>query len=204
MLAAASFRRFAREVGSLFKNGEVLVALALFALPSGSFALTNALGAWSDSFHAPASLVSLISGLGIILGSIVGCALVPPLARRVSLRPLYLSIGIVGAAFTASMLLAPRVPWTFGLAFVGENFFQAAAVAACMAIIFEVIGPANPLAATIFAVLAAAQSLPVDYMEFVDARGYHSNGITGAFLTDALISGSVCVLLAMGFVAQIS
>ena len=198
MLAAASFSRFAREVVSLFKKSEVLVALALFALPSSSFALTNALGAWSDSFHAPASLVSVISGLGIILGSIVGCALVPFLARQVPLRPLYLSIGLVGAAFTAALLLGPRVPWTFGLAFVGENFFQAAAVAACMAIIFEVIGPANPLAATIFAVLAAAQSLPVDYMEFIDARGYHSNGITGAFLTDALISGSVCVLLAMG------
>jgi MFS transporter, PAT family, beta-lactamase induction signal transducer AmpG len=197
ILAAASFSRFAREVVSLFKRGEVLVALTLFALPSASFALTNALGAWSDSFHAPASLVSLIGGLGIILGSIAGCAFVPFLARRIPLRPLYLSVGLVGAAFTVGLLLAPRAPWTFGLAFVGENFFQSAAVAACMAIIFEVIGPANPLAATTFAVLAAAQSLPVDYMEFIDARGYHSHGITGAFLSDALISGGVCVLLAI-------
>ena len=197
MLAAASFSRFAHEVASLFKSREVLVALTLFALPSGAFALTNALGAWSDGFHAPPSLVSVISGFGIILGSVAGCALVPPLARKVPLRPLYLSIGLVGAAFTASLVLAPRGPWAFGLAFVGENFFQSAAVATFMAIIFEVIGPGNPLAATTFAVLAAAASLPVDYMEFVDARGYHSNGITGAFLTDALVSGSVCVLLAI-------
>jgi PAT family beta-lactamase induction signal transducer AmpG len=197
MLAAASFSRFASEVVALFKSGEVLLALTLFALPSSSFALTNALGAWSDSFQAPPSLVSVISGFGIILGSVVGCALVPLVARKVPLRPLYLTIGLVGALFTAGLLLAPRVPWTFGLAFVGENFLQAAAVAASMAIIFEVIGPANPLAATTFALLAAAQSLPVDYMEFIDARGYHSHGITGAFLTDALISGSVCVLLAM-------
>jgi PAT family beta-lactamase induction signal transducer AmpG len=197
MLAAASFSRFASEVVALFKSGEVLLALTLFALPSSSFALTNALGAWSDSFQAPPSLVSVISGFGIILGSVVGCALVPLVARKVPLRPLYLTIGLVGALFTAGLLLAPRVPWTFGLAFVGENFLQAAAVAASMAIIFEVIGPADPLAATTFALLAAAQSLPVDYMEFIDARGYHSHGITGAFLTDALISGSVCVLLAM-------
>jgi PAT family beta-lactamase induction signal transducer AmpG len=195
ILAAASFSRFAREVVALFKNDEVLVALALFALPAGSFALTNALGAWSDSFHAPASLVSIISGFGIIFGSIIGCALVPFLARKAPLRPLYLSIGVVGAIFTASLLLAPRVPWAFGLAFVGENFFQAAAVATVMAIIFEVIGPGNPLAATTFALLAASQSLPVDYMEFVDARGYHSYGISGAFLTDALVSTVACVLL---------
>jgi PAT family beta-lactamase induction signal transducer AmpG len=39
-------------------------------------------------------------------------------------------------------------------------------------------------------------NLPIDYMEFIDARGYEWRGITGAFVTDALISGSACVLLA--------
>lgn len=198
-LAIASFGRFAREVISLLKNREVLVALVMFGLPSASFALTNALGAWSESFHAAPSLVSLISGVGIILGSISGCALVPALAKRIALRPLYLSIGLVGAAFTLGLLLAPRGSVTFGLAFVGENFFQSAAAATGLAIIFEVIGPGNPLAATTFALLCAALTLPVDYMEFVDARGYHWQGITGAFLADALISGSACALLAIAF-----
>lgn len=199
VLAAASFRRFAREVISLFGNREVLIALAMFALPSASFALTNTLGAWNESFHASPSLVSLISGVGIILGSIAGCALVPPLAKRLPLRPLYLSIGLVGAAFTVGLLFVPHVSWTFGLAFMGENFFQSAAAATALAIIFEVIGPGNPLAATTFALLCAAVDLPVDYMEFVDARGYHWHGITGAFLADALLSGSACALLAIAF-----
>jgi PAT family beta-lactamase induction signal transducer AmpG len=195
--AAASFSRFAREVILLFRNREVLMALALFALPSASFALTNALGSWSESFHATPSLVSVISGVGIILGSIAGCALVPPLAERLPLRPLYLSIGLVGAAFTVGLLFVPHVPWTFGLAFMGENFFQSAAAATALAIIFEVIGPGNPLAATTFALLCAAVDLPIDYMELVDARAYHWHGITGAFLADALISGSACCLLAV-------
>lgn len=199
VLASTTFSRFAREVISLLRNREVLVALPMFALPSASFALTNTLGAWSDSFHAAPSLVSLISGGGIILGSITGCALVPTLARRVALRPLYLSIGLVGAAFTLGLLLAPRGSATFGLAFVGENFFQSAAAATGLAIIFDVIGPGNPLAATTFALLCAALTLPVDYMEFVDARGYRWDGITGAFLADALISGSACTLLAIVF-----
>jgi PAT family beta-lactamase induction signal transducer AmpG len=62
---AGCFSRFAREVISLPKKREVLIAMALFALPSSSFALTNALGAWSDSFHASPSLVSFISGGGL-------------------------------------------------------------------------------------------------------------------------------------------
>lgn len=130
-----------------------------------------------------------------ILGSIAGCALVPPVARKIPLRPLYLSIGLVGAAFTLSLLLLPRESATYGLAFMGENLLQAAAIATACAIIFELIGPGNPLAATTFALLNAAMCFPIDYMEVVDARGYDWHGITGAFLTDAFVSGCACILL---------
>ncbi len=195
--AAENFSRFAREVILLLKRREVLVALVMFALPSAAFALTNTLGAWSGSFHATPSVVSIISGVGIMLGSIAGCGLVPPMARRIPLRLLYLSIGLLGAAFTLGLLLLPRLSATFGLAFMGENFFQSAALAAALAIMFEVIGPGNPLAATTFAVLMAALTLPIDYMQFIDARAYHWHGITGAFLADALVGGSACLLLAI-------
>jgi PAT family beta-lactamase induction signal transducer AmpG len=166
-------------------------------LPAASFALTNALGGWSGDFHAPPSLVSILSGAGLVLGSILGCSIVPFMARNVPLRPLYLSIGLIGAAFTLSLLLLPRVPATFGLAFMGENFFQAAAIATSLSITFEVIGPGNPLAATTFALLSAAMNFPIDYMEVIDARGYDLSGISGAFLADALISAGACVLLAI-------
>ncbi len=197
MLAVENFSRFAREVALLLKRRAVLLALVMFALPSASFALTNALGAWSESFHATASVVSLISGVGIMLGSIAGCALVPPMARKIPLRLLYLSIGLLGAAFTLGLLLLPRLSATFALAFLGENFFQSAALAAALAIMFEVIGRGNPLAATTFALLMAALTVPIDYMQFVDARAYHWHGITSAFLTDALLGGAACLLLAL-------
>lgn len=197
VLANENFSRFVGEIVSLLKRREVLIALALFMLPSASFALTNALGGWSGNFHASASLVSLIGGGGLVLGGVVGCSTVPLMARKLPLRPLYLSIGFVGAALTLTLLLLPRVPATYGLAFVVENTMQSAAFAAGLAIIFEIIGPGNPLAATTFALLSAAMSLPTDYMEIVDARGYDWHGITGAFLADSLVSGSACVLLAV-------
>ena len=196
-LAAQNFRRFGRDVTLLLKRREFLVALALFALPSASFALTNALGAWSGSFHVTPSSTSIIGGAGIILGSIAGCAIVPPIARHISLRPLYLSIGFVGATFTLGLLLLPHLSATFALAFIGENFFQAAAVATALAIIFEVIGPDNPLAATVFALLSCALNLPIDYMELLDAGGFDWHGIAGAFIVDAVTSASACVLLAV-------
>ncbi len=125
-------------------------------LPSASFALTNTLGSWSGDFHAPASLVSIISGVGLIFGSVAGCSIVPLMARKLPLLPLYLSVGLVGAAFTFSLLLLPHVPTTFGLVFMGENFFQAAAIATGTAIIFGLIGPGYAFCSP--SLLAAASS----------------------------------------------
>ena len=196
-LARESFSRFIREVASLFRRSEVLVALALFILPSGSFALTNVLGGWGKDFHAAAALVSFLGGMGSMLAGIIGCSLMPVLARKLPLRPLYLSIGLLGAAFTLSLLLLPHVPWTYGLAFIGENIWQSAAIATAMAIIFEVIGPGNPLAATIFSVLGASGNLPIFYMELIDGRGFHWLGVDGAFICDAVVSGAACLVLAV-------
>lgn len=196
-LARESFSRFLREVASLFRRNEVLVALALFILPSGSFALTNVLGGWGKNFRAVPALVTFLGGMGAMLAGIIGCALMPLLARKLPLRPLYLSIGLIGAAFTLSLLFLPHVPWTYGLAFIGENIFQSAAIATAMAIIFEVIGPGNPLAATIFSLLGASGNLPIFYMELIDGRGFHWRGVDGAFSVDAAVSGAACLMLAV-------
>lgn len=123
VLASENFRRFAREIIAIVKRRETLVALALFMLPSASFGLSNVLGGWSGDYHTTPSFVSLSSGVGLVVGAITGCSLVPPLAQKVPLRPLYLSIGLLGAAFTLGLLFLPRMPATYGIAFLGENLF---------------------------------------------------------------------------------
>jgi PAT family beta-lactamase induction signal transducer AmpG len=196
-LANGAFGRFFREIAALLKRREVLVALSLFTLPAASFALTNVLGGWGSSFRANPGLVTLLGGAGSVAAGVVGTLLVPTFAKRLPLRPLYLSIGFVGAAFTLGLLLFPQTSWTYGAAFVGENIFQAAAFATALAIVFEVIGPGNPLAATIFALLSAALNLPGTYMEVIDGYGYDWHAVKGAFLADGVVSAGACVLLAI-------
>lgn len=197
MLASESFGRFWREVVALLKRHEVLIAMALFLLPSGSFALTNVLAGVGRDFSASPRIVSLLGGVGTSVAGIGGSFLLKPLARWMPLRPLYLTIGIAGALFTLSLLLMPREPWAFGLAMVGENIFQALAFAATYAISFEVIGPGNPLAATTFSILNSAVALPVIYMGYLDGSGYDWRGITGSFVVDAGLGLAACLFLAV-------
>lgn len=169
-LARESFGRFWREVASLLVKREVGMALLLFCLPCASFALTDVLGGTGNDFSANARTVSLLAGIGTTVSGIVGSLMLFPLARKFSMRPVYLGIGIVGAVFTLSLIALPRSPWSFGVAITGENLFQALAFAASSAITFEVIGTGNPLAATLYTLLVSATNLPVTYMQYLDGR----------------------------------
>jgi len=194
-LASESFAAFVRDVLALLKRRQVLIALALFLMPSASFALTNVLGGLGGDFHASARVVGLAGGIGVLTAGIVGSLVYPLLSRGMPLRPLYLCIGIAGALFTLSLLLLPHTPAAFAIAFVGENLFQALAITGAFAIGFETIGQNNPLAATTFSVLAAASNLPIVYMQVIDAHAYGWHGVAGSYAADATLGIVACTLL---------
>lgn len=198
-LASESFGQFWREVATLLRRREVVTALLLFVMPAASFALTNVLGGAGRDFAASERMVSLFAGTGSVIAGLVGSFLLFPLARRTALRPLYLGIGIVGGIFTLSLIFLPRMPWSFAIAITGENLFQALAFSAGNAINFEVIGPNNPFAATLFTLLISATNLPIVYMQYLDGRGYDRAGLAGSYVTDAGLSIAACLLLAWLF-----
>lgn len=196
-LASESFSAFFRDVVSLLKRREILIALAILLSPAGAFTLTNLLGGLGTEFHASTRLLSLAGGAGVAVAGVAGSLIFPFFAKHLALRPLYLTIGVVGACFTLSLLLLPRAPAVFALAMIGENIFQSLALTGTFAISFETIGQKNPLAATTFSVLGAACNFPIVYMQLVDGHAYTWHGISGEFLSDALLGMLACILLAL-------
>ena len=176
------------------RRREVLVVLFLFLSPCSSFALTNLLGGLGDDFHASAGAISLAGGLGTFIPGIVGCALFPIFARRLPLHFFYLTNGIIGSLFTLSLLELPHATGTFALAMFGEFLFQAVPFSVQIGIVFEAIGPDNPLAATTFSFLTAATNIPVAYMVVADGRAYAAHGIAGSFDLDASVCIAACLL----------
>lgn len=193
-LAGESFVQFSREVLALLRRREVVIVLLLFLSPCSTFVLPNLLGGLGGEFHASARAVSLAGGAGAFVPGLLGCSLFPIIARRVRLRFFYLGNGILGCLFTLSLIILPHTTTTFALAAFGEYLFQAIAYSVQIGIVFEAIGPDNPLAATTFSFLTAATNVPVTWVTLVDGHGYSSAGITGMFLYDAMIGIITCLL----------
>ncbi len=198
-LVGERYAEFFRELFALLTQRRVQIAMMLFLLPSSSFALTNVLGGICADFSASERLVGLLGGGGSVFAGLVGSLLLPPLARKFTLRPLYLGIGVTGALFTLSLLLLPRVPWTFAVAITGENLFQSLSNAAMAAIIFETMGSGSAFASTLFSLLLAGANFAIFYMGIVDGHAYTWRGVTGSFAIDATVSSVVALSLGAAF-----
>jgi PAT family beta-lactamase induction signal transducer AmpG len=197
-----SFKAFLAEIVALLRRREVLLALLLFVLPTGSFALTNFLSGVGKDFGASEAFVGRMGGVVLTVAGVVGSLLLPGLVRRfrgVPLVRLYLGLATVGAVFTLGLLLLPRTPATFAVAFLGENVFQALAFTTEVAITFAVIGKDNPLAATQFSLLTSATVLPIVVMGMVDGRAYGAHGLSGALLVDGGLCLAACVAMMVVF-----
>jgi len=193
-LASESFPQFFGDLVSLVKRREVLIAILLFIAPAGTFSLTNFLGGRGNDFHASPGFVGLVGGVGVALGGIAGCFVFRPLSRLMPLRPLYLSVGVVGALVTLGLILLPRTPASYAIILIAENIFQSLAITTSIAVIFETIGRDNPLAATTFCFISSAYGVPISYMLYVDAFGFARGGIAGSLAMDA-VTGIVASLL---------
>jgi len=196
-----SFRTLFRELRMLLTRREVLLAMLLFVAPTGAFALTNQLTGVAGEFHASDAFVSRIGGTVLSVAGAAVCLLVPFFTRWIKPLPLYLMIGTTGSLFTLALLLLPRTPATFALAFMAENVMQAMSFTAAVAISFTTIGGDNPLAATQFTLLTSATVLPILYMGVLDGRTYTGlagmHGLAAMYGVDGLVSLLSCAGMAL-------
>lgn len=196
-LARESFAQFFGDLVALVKSREVLFAILLFVAPAATFSLTNFLGGRGTDFHASPGFVGLVGGISVSAGGIIGCLAFRPLCRLMPLRPLYLTVGFIGALGTLGLTLLPHTPASYATILIVENLFQSLAITTSIAVILETIGRDNPLASTTFCFISSAYGVPISYMIYVDAFGFDHGGITGSLLIDAM-SGIIASVL-LGF-----
>jgi MFS transporter, PAT family, beta-lactamase induction signal transducer AmpG len=192
-----SFGNLARDLGQLVRQPVVLRILLMFVLPCAAFTLTNAFGGIGRDFHASEGLVDVANGIGATVIGFVASLAARLLLKRLPAPLIYLGIGVVGAAFTLSLLAFARTPATYLMAVVGENMAQSIAQVSQNAIVFRSIREGSPLASSQFGLLSTALVIPYAYMQMLDGYGYKlAGGVAGSFMMDAAISLGACILVA--------
>lgn len=198
--AVESFGELFRDLAMLLRRKEVWWVMALFVAPTGSFALTNQLSGVAGDFHASDAFVSRMGGVVLSFAGATVCLLLPVFARWIKPLPLYLAIGTTGSLFTLALLLLPRTPAAFAVAFMAENVVQALSFTSAVAICLATIGSDNPLAATQFSLLTSATVLPILYMGVLDGRAYAGlagmHGLSGMYVWDGCLSLASCAVMA--------
>jgi MFS transporter, PAT family, beta-lactamase induction signal transducer AmpG len=194
--AHESFGNLARDLAQLVRRPVVLRILLIFVLPCAAFTLTNAFGGIGRDFHASEGLVDVANGVGATVIGFVASLAARLLLKRIPAPLLYLGIGVIGAAFTLSLLALARTPTTYLMAVVGENMAQSIAQVSQNAIVFRSIPEGSPLASSQFGLLSTALVIPYAYMQMLDGYGYKlAGGVAGSFAMDALVSLAACILL---------
>jgi PAT family beta-lactamase induction signal transducer AmpG len=193
-----SFGRFMGDLAALVRQPKVLQLLLLFAVPAASFALTNTLGGLGHDYGASEAFVAFVGGSAATVAGLFGALIVAPLGRRMDARMLYLSVAVIGAAFTLSLIVLPRTPTIFGVAMIGQNLAQSAALSLNFIIALQSLGKNNPFAATQFGLIVCAAALPITYMQWLDGHAYGRGGLTLMYLVDGgagLLAAIVMIVL---------
>jgi MFS transporter, PAT family, beta-lactamase induction signal transducer AmpG len=193
---AEMFRTLFRDLYRLCRSRRCLLGLMMFLSPASCFALTNLFSGLGKDFHAPERWVTAIGGAGVAVVCSLGCVVAIGLCQRFARSVVYLTTGLCGAVFALGLIWSPHTLAAFAVGVLGYNFCQGMNYTAFTALTFEIVGPANPLAATQMGLLAASANLPISYMTALDGRVYASHGLTGMLLNDggmSVLAG--CVLL---------
>jgi MFS family permease len=179
-----------RDVWSVARTRAGLLVMLLMLLPIGTGAAGGLWSAVAGEWRASADLVALINGVVGGLVSAVGCLAGGYVCDRLDRRTAYCLFGVLVAAATAVMALAPRTPTMF----VVFTLIYATLVGACFtaycAVVLEAIG--RGAAATKFNLMASISNIPIAAMTTTDGW-LHDKGGSNLMLYGEAAAGVVAV-----------
>jgi MFS transporter, PAT family, beta-lactamase induction signal transducer AmpG len=181
------FSTFFRDLYAVCRRRDCLIGLICFAAPTACFALTNSFSSLGSDFRATEGQVTAINGFpGVAIACSIGCLIGIWLCNRFLKRNVYILMGFFSATVALSLLAVPHTFRWYACGVLAYNLFQGVNYTAFSSLCYEIVGPANPLAATQISLLAAAANLPISYMTWVEGRVHTAHGVRGMLLLDAV------------------
>ncbi|HEY3637170.1 MAG TPA: ethanolamine utilization protein EutH, partial [Rhizomicrobium sp.] len=180
-----SLANVGRECWSLLTTIRGALVFFLMLLPIGVGAAQNLWSAVAGDWHASADAVALANGVLSGVVSIVGCLIGGWISDLIDRKTAYCLFGLVLAAATVAMALAPRTEAMFVIFVLLYAFITGFCYAAFAAVVFETIG--KGAAGTKSNLLSGISNVPLIYLGIVDGMGHDRWGANGLLYTDAAV-----------------
>jgi len=199
-----TFRPLFRDLWTVLRSRSGIMTLLFFAAPLNSGAAMNLFSAIATDYHAPAQIVTWITGfaggLVMALGSLAGGFL----GDRINRRHLYIGLGFAASLCCLLMLLAPLTPAVYITGSTVYLILVGVCYAAFTGLALDVVNNAPAGGSTQFSVFSAAGNIPIVYMTWFDGKGYGLYGPRGLLAFDGLGNavGAVLLILLLTFMFQ--
>jgi MFS family permease len=190
----AQLARMRRELAATFKRRDAWLGIAFFLSPVSAGALMNLVAGIAPDFRATPSDVVGVAALGGVMMS-AGALLGGFVLDRTSRWKIYPLAGLLSAASSGAMLLAPLRPITYFLGAAAYAFSTGIGYAAFMALALQLLGSETAASGTRFTLFTAAVNVPVVYMLRLDGFGHARFGVRGMVAADGLANLVFAVVL---------
>lgn len=181
----ASLANVGRECWALLSTSRGGLVFFLMLLPIGVGAAQNLWSAVANDWHASADAVAVVNGVLGGLVAMVGCFIGGWICDKIDRKTAYILFGLVIAAATVAMALAPRIQTMFVVFVLLYALLSGVCYAGYAAVVFETIG--KGAAATKANVLSGISNVPLIYAGIFDGWGHDRWGSNGLLYTDAVL-----------------
>lgn len=161
--ARAIFGAMLREVWSTVKQRKGWSGILLCISPVGTAAAMQLFTSFADVYKVSDRWVTITNGYlgGLLTGT--ACLLGGYLCDRMNRRLAYLGAGILTAACSACMAIAPMNQTSYVIGALCYLFISGLCYAAFTAFVLEVVGPANATASTQYTLFSSAGNFAIFY-----------------------------------------
>lgn len=190
-----SLMRVGCECWELVNSRLGFLAILIVLVPIGSGGAQNLWPAIAGDWRAGADTVALVNGTLGGMVTMVGCVAGGFICDRVDRKRAYCLFGLLIAASTVAMAVAPRTAAMFAFFTLLYAFTLGLCYAAFAAVALETVG--KGAAATKYSIIAGVSNLPLTYEALIDGWAQTRYGSGGMLYMEGLL-GMLAVTLYFG------
>lgn len=181
-------RAFVAEARQTLTGRDGWLGLVLCICPASTMALNFFLPALAVDYQAPEWMTVSLNGFAGWFLSFLGVYLGGVFCLRIDSRALYIISAVAMAMVGTYWAVMPISPSVYAIGSIVYDVMQGVSIAACSAMVFELISKSSHSSSTQYSIFYAFSSIAQMYVLSLDTHVYARHGLRALYTTDAVLN----------------